>query len=134
MRKGTGKSKGKSKSGGKQRGHCFECGGPHLARECPSKGKGKCGKGGATGTNGKGKAGWQYLYSRTDWHGLYPGPSPSTRSSWYPGTKGKGKGGKGGGAAMVQQQFSFPPIGSVSPYAAGSNEGLEVDESGWDLA
>ena len=45
-----------AKGGGKGRGPCWICGGPHMQRECPQRGKSKGkGKNGGKGKKGKGK-------------------------------------------------------------------------------
>ena len=129
---GSSDSKAAGKKGkGKGTGPCFECGGPHLARNCPNK-KGEKGKGkGGKAVKGKGKIPWQYPYSKTEWRVFYPRPSPSVWSSWYPGARNKGKDGKGAGKAVPGKGTSFlknvpfPPLGNVS------NESSE--ETGWGI-
>ncbi len=109
--KGAGKS-GKTRP----KGPCWNCGGPHYARECPSKGNGK---GPPTPTT----AAWNSWYPVQQ-----PGPSKSTWKSWFPGANGKGKGkgkgksGKGGVRAVSWQDWPAwgPPLGQVADQTGGS--------------
>ena len=113
-KKGDGKgSKGSKGGGGKgQRGPCYTCGGPHLAFECP--------------TVGKGGKGYPMAAAWSSWRPpAYAGPSAQQWRQWIPrkgADKGKGKGkGKSGiselswghqgpwGAPLGQVQSTYDP-------------------------
>ena len=120
---GKGKGKGKAANEGaggdgdvnmgdaqaKPKGNCYECGeGGHYGRDCPvrkariaaggpailDKGKSKGGK------NGQGNQPQQWP-TQKQWRVMYPGPSPTQWSQWYPQ---KGGGGKSGMANMMTEQ------------------------------
>ena len=108
--KGKGKKgDGKGSKGGKgsrMPGPCYTCGGPHLARECPTAGKG-----------GKGfpvSAAW------SSWRPpAFPGPSPQQWRQWMPrkgAEKGKGKGKGKSGISELSWNYPAPwgaPLGQV---------------------
>ena len=123
---GKGKSKGKGKG---PKDGCFTCGGDHYASKCPKgkgKGKGKSDYGKGAGKDFKGKGGGKSWFPTRTWNQFYPGPSPSTWSSWYPYQGGKGggkspKGGKSGMGFMGDTQYTpdgqpmtFQPLGNMA--------------------
>ena len=127
VEKGKGKGKkgdGKGGKGGKgQRmpGPCYTCGGPHLARECPTAGKG-----------GKGfpvSAAW------SSWRPpAFPGPSPQQWRQWMPrkgADKGKGKGKGKSGISELSWSYQAPwgaPLGQVQ---AAQDQYQSADVSQW---
>ena len=112
--------------GGKGRGPCWICGGPHLQRECPHNQQ----------QQGNGKGQYPNSAAWSSWRpGTFPGPSPAQWRQWLPkppkgggkkgggknqngkgkgGKKGKGQGvgGKGKGQGINGMWYG-PPLGNI---------------------